>query len=299
MAIFSSPTGFLEVLFFLCAVAAFVAAVRFFMDSRRRLNEAFPGLSGTRRLLSIGIDRNGFLVPKDNKHSRSETRYTTPLSTIPSSDKTREELADLRRQLQQQKTELAQVLQTLSAGGQPVLPQASTHLSMEAQHQLQDLQVRLAAKEKEVQQLRHHEAYSNKLQQQFEEVQLAFDDLHEKMLQMERHARQTAELSNQLEQAKQSSRQMETAVQQRDEKLQLLMVENSRLREACGELETKLTEANLQQQQLVRKAHLLEGLNTDIVEMAEAARKLKSGMAKAAEMESLLQLMIAGEQKEK
>jgi chromosome segregation ATPase len=278
-------------------VAAFVVAVRFFIDSRKRIQEAFPGLIGTRRLFSIGIDRNGFLVPQGNNSYNTGTQYTTPSRTSPSSNKTNNELAELRRQLQQQQKELSHLLQTLSSGGQTITPQVTASLPMEAEQRLHDLQAQLAAKETELQQLRHHEAYAQKLQEQFKEVQVAFDDIQGQMLHTKQHAWQTAELSIQLEQATQACQQLEMALHLKDEKLQGLALENSRLQEACHELETKLAEANLHHQQLQRKAHLLEGLNADIVEMAEAARKLKTGMARAAEMESMLQLMITGEQK--
>ncbi len=296
MAIISSPAGFLEILIFLCAVAAFVAAVRFFNDSRRRLNEAFPALRSTRRLFSFDFDRSGFLVPAANEETKRPPRYTTPLPS-PAFNQPTDELAELRRQLQHQQRDLTQVWQALTAGGQ-LLPQPAptATLPRQAEQQLQDLQARLAAKETEVQQLRQQEAYSQKLQQQFEDVQLAFDNIQEKMRHMERHTRQAAELRAQLEQDALTHNQLEAVLAQKEEKLQTLALENNRLRHTCHELETRLASLGLHHQQLLRKVQLLEGLNADFEEMAEAARKLKTGMARAAEMESMLQAMNPVEQ---
>ena len=56
------------------------------------------------------------------------------------------------------------------------------------------------------------------------------------------------------------------------------------LQEAFHELEEKLSHANLQRQQLIRKVQFLEEANADMLNMAEANRKLKTEMGRVAEL---------------
>jgi hypothetical protein len=56
-------------------------------------------------------------------------------------------------------------------------------------------------------------------------------------------------------------------------------------------LEEKLSQANLQQQQLQKKVQFLEEMNTDMLHMADTNRRLTSEMTRVAELESMLQIM--------
>lgn len=291
MVLFSFVDGFLEVAVFLLAIIAFVWAIRFFMDSRKLLNELFPGLTSPLKVLSFGIDRNGFLVPKRaEKKSRTAGNAPVYLPQKAPPGNTNKAIDELRLQLQQQQQDLTIALQKMAlASGQMAAPTEKTAFPAGEQPTLKALQSQLAEKDAEIQRLRKQEAYTQKLQEQFLDVQDAFEEVREKLVQMEKQVWQAAEMSIQLEQAEQIEQKLEATLCIKEEKLRNLSLENGQLRDACHQLETKLSEAHLQQEQLMRKMHLLEGLNTDMLQMAEAARKLKNGMARAAELESMLQ----------
>ena len=58
-----------------------------------------------------------------------------------------------------------------------------------------------------------------------------------------------------------------------------------------NQTEDKLSEANLQRQQLQKKTQFLEEINTDIQQMSDANRKLKNELRRVAELESMLNLI--------
>lgn len=299
MVILSVIGGFLEIAVFLLAVLAFAWAVRFFMDSRKRLNELFPGLLSPGKVIPVGIDRNGFLVPKRVAKTIGTTGSAAFL--VPkkkAADHTNGAIHELRLQLQQQQQELTKALQKIALSNGPLTtPEKDPADTINEQLALKELQAKLNAKDAEIQRLRQQEAYAQKLQEQFLDVQDAFEEVQEKLAQVERQAWQTAELSLQLEQATDAGEKLELALYKKEEKLHELTLENGQLRDACHKLESKLSEAHLQQQQLMRKVQLLEGLNTDILQMAEATRKLKNGIVRASELESMLQTITPGEHK--
>lgn len=290
--------GFFEITVFLLAVVAFVWAIRFFMDSRKRLNELFPGLLGTGKAIPVGIDRNGFLVPKRLTATNGTAGPAVLVQKKKVSGNADEAIRELRQQLQQQQQELSTAIRKMAlANGQSAGPDAKPVVHPTEHLALKELQARLEAKETEIQRLRQQEAYAQKLQEQFMDVQDAFEEVQQKLQQMEAQAWQTAELNLQLEQVTDASEKLELALFKKEEKMRELSVENGKLRNTCHELETQLSEARLQQQQLQRKVQLLEGLNTDILQMAEATRKLKNGIVRAAELESMLHSITPGEQK--
>ena len=286
------PGGILEIAIFLLAIIAFGLAVRFFINSRKRLQEMFPGIAGPRKGLSIGFDRSGFLIPKtvDKKTGTSVSSFTAPAKG--GDDNTKQEIRELRRQFQQQQLELAKALEKIAyIGQQTKAPEHRTALILEEQRRQEALREQLEEKEVEIQRLKQQEAYTQKLQERLEEVQGAFDELQEKMAQVEKQAWQTAELSIQLEHAEQAQLQAEKNLLKKEEKLRELSLEYQELQDSFHKLEDKLLEANRQQLQLQKKIQLLEGLNSDMLQMAEANRKLKTEIARVAELESMLHLI--------
>jgi DNA repair exonuclease SbcCD ATPase subunit len=293
MVTLSSPIGFLEIVVFLAAVAAFGMAVRFFLHSRKSLQQSFPGIFTSHKLLPFGFDRNGFVIPKAPGNSfKTELNGVSLRSRSAAVDSTKEDVKQLRLQLQQQQQELEKALEKISLIGQPAAVPFSNSSTGHLDEQKKPESLR--HNDTDVQRLKTQELYTQKLQERLAEVQGAFDDLQEKVGQMEKQAWESAELNFQLEHAEQAQLQAEKALSRKEEKVRELNLENQRLHEAFNELEDKLSEANLQRQQLVKKVQLLESLNADMMQMAEASRKLKSEMARVAELESMLHLMTAG-----
>jgi chromosome segregation ATPase len=292
MVLLFSPTNFLEILAFLLALAGFVLALRFFVDSRRRIEALFPGLLGSRKVLPFDIDRNGFVIPRAINRPFGSNKPLHQPAASSSSDNTKEEIKALRQQLQQQQQELAKALQKISL----VNPQSRAAEEMSSsvlheQKQLEQWRVQLENKEAEIQRLRQQELLSQKLQQRVEEVQAECERLQEKMLKTEKQAWRAAELSIQLEHAEQAQLQVEKNLAKKEERLRELTAENQQLQEAFNELEEKLAQANLQRQQLFKRIQFLEEVNADLQQEAEVNRKLKAEMSRVAELESMLEIM--------
>ena len=77
----------------------------------------------------------------------------------------------------------------------------------------------------------------------------------------------------------------------KEEKIRELSVENGRLHEQLNTTEDKLSEANLQRQQLLKKVQFLEEVNNDIQQMSDTNRKLKNELRRVGELESMLNLI--------
>lgn len=287
------PTGYIEIAFFTLAIVVFVFAVRFFIESRKRLEESFPGLFRPSKVLPFGIDRSGFLIPKTVERSApAASRLLSRPAPATPSDNTKQEIKALRNQLQQQQQELSRALEQMALVSQrSVSPEGNTSMLLEEQKRLESLKTQLSKKDVEIQRLRQQELLSQKVQERFEEMQDEFENLQEKMQKMEKQAWQAAELSIQLEHAEQAQMQLEKTLHKKEEKLRELTLENQRLHEAFQDLEEKLSQSNLQRQQLFRRVQFLEESNSEMMNMAEASRKLKSEMNRVAELESMLELM--------
>jgi chromosome segregation ATPase len=297
MLIFTLPSALLEITIFGFAVVAFFMAVRFFMASRKRLEELFPGTVTTRKLLPFGFDRSGFLIPKTpmappvNPPAKVFFKTSGSASTTP--DHTRDEIRELRQQVKLQQAELERALQKMAHIGQHTTAAAEekSAIVLAERQRMEQLRLQLEQKDAEIQRLKQQETYAQKMQDRFEEVQSEFEKLQEKMQQMEQQAWQNAELTIQLEHAEQATLQLEQTVIKKEEKLRELSLENQRLHDSFSDLEDKLSEANLQRQQLMKKVQLLESLNADMLQMAESNRKLKTEIARVAELESMLQMI--------
>ncbi|MDQ3278924.1 MAG: hypothetical protein M3Q06_11400 [Bacteroidota bacterium] len=292
MLIFTLPSALLEITIFGFAVIAFVFAIRFFMDSRKRLAELFPGTANTRKLLPFGFDRSGFLIPKAQEPAvKPAAKVLFKTSGSASSDNTKDEMRELRQQVQRQQQELEKALQKMAHIGQNATAQEKVSSVLAEQQRLESLRLQLEKKDAEIQRLKQQETYAQKMQERFEEVQAEFENLQEKLQQMEQQSWQTAELTIQLEHAEQKNLRLEETLAKKEEKLRELSLENQRLHDSFSELQERLSEAALQRQQLAKKVQLLESLNTDMLQMAESNRKLKTEIARVAELESMLQLV--------
>jgi uncharacterized protein Smg (DUF494 family) len=70
-----------------------------------------------------------------------------------------------------------------------------------------------------------------------------------------------------------------------------LMEENQRLRHHTNEVEDKLSDANLQRQQLQKKVQFLTELNTDMQSISDTNKKLQTELRRIGELESMLNMM--------
>jgi chromosome segregation ATPase len=286
-------TSFLELTIFLFAAITFVLAVRFFMSSRRRLLEEFPGIPGQRKLTGFGFDRSGFLIPKNqDKPTGTFPHYHAPASDTRKPAPAKDEIRDLRRQLQQQQQELSKAMEKISGISQSRgISEPTGNVGWEDEQKSETLRRQMEKKEAEINRLRGQESYTQQLQERFEEVQGEFEKLQEKMAGMEKQAWQTAELNLQLEQAEQEQLQFEKTLHKKEEKLRELSLENHQLHNTLHDLENKLKAADLQRQQLQKKIQLLEDINSNMMDMDKENRSLRSESVRMAELESMLHMM--------
>lgn len=289
---------FLELAIFLIAVVAFLLAVRFFIASQKRLENLLPERKAKQPNFGVGIDRDGFLVPTRTDPRSSAARENR------NNEETKHEIKELRDMLQLQQLELTRALRqieslhTVKEAGpyddeeddyedEPKTELRSTGDAMA----MDELRRQLSRKENEIRELRQQVDLNGKLQAHFEEVQNGYEELQQKVQKMEQQAWQAAELAIKVDNLEQATEQLERTVHKKEEKVRELTVENGRLHELLAQTEDKLSEANLQRQQLMKKVQFLEEINTDIQQMSDANRKLKTELRRVAELESMLNLI--------
>lgn len=301
MHLLVTPFTFFEVAVFLLALAALLLAVRFFIASQRKFENLLPDRKAKRAHFGVGIDRDGFLVPTRPARMPAEKQAS-------GNEETKQEIKELRDMLQLQQLELTRALRQFESLSvkkerdnyderdyywdneeepeeQKPLPVPKENLVTE------ELRQQLTRKEAENRELRQQLELNQKLHQHFEDVQSGYEELQAKVQKMEQLAWQSAELAIKVDNLEQATEQLERTLHKKEEKIRELSVENGRMHETLNSTEDKLTEANLQRQQLMKKVQFLEEINHDIQQMSDANRKLKSELRRVAELESMLNLI--------
>lgn len=299
MQLLATPFTFLEIAVFLLAVLAFLLAVRFFIASQKRLESLLPQTKKKKTRFSMGFDRDGFIVPagKEPLKKPSAKAY----QSFAGDDETKSEIKELRGMLQLQQLELTRAINQITAikGDKKISEDfdgyaddvEEKNFASSSAIEIEELQFQLNKKEAELKELRQQSELTQKLQAHFEEVQSGYEELQLKVQKMEQQGWQAAELSIKIDSLEQSNEQLEKTVLKKEEKARELMLENGRIHEMLNEAEDKLSEANLQRQQLKKKVQFLEEINSDIQQMSESNRKLKNELRRVAELESMLNLI--------
>jgi len=149
----------------------------------------------------------------------------------------------------------------------------------------------LEEKEAELQKTKHQLSAAQKVAGRVTEVYEEFDQLQQKMAELEESASKAAGLAMELEDTQQAFTQLKQEFNRKQEKLHEAVNENTQLHQRLAETEDKLTEANLQRQQLQKKVQLLENINNELQQMSDANKKMKAELRRVAELESLLSLV--------
>lgn len=302
MHLLATSLTFLEIAIFSLAVVAFLLAVRFFIASQKRLENLLPQTKKKKTHFPVGLDRDGFIVPARKDLAKKPASKT--YQSFEDDDETRTELKELRGMLQLQQLELSRAINQITElkshkkeddesayyDGDDEEENEFNSTSFSA-IEIEELRLKLEKKEAEIRELRQQTELSHKLQGHFEEVQSGYEELQHKVQKMEQQAWQAAELSIKVDSLEQSNEQLEKTVHKKEEKIRELSAENGRLHEMLNETEDKLSEANLQRQQLIKKVQFLEEINSDIQQMSDANRKLKNELRRVAELESMLNLI--------
>ena len=95
-----------------------------------------------------------------------------------------------------------------------------------------------------------------------------------------------------LEETKEAYYQLKNDTIRKQDKLQELLSENAKLYQQLADTEDKLSEANMQRQQLLKKTKMLEDLNNDFQTVAETNQKLQTELRRIGELESMLNMMM-------
>lgn len=288
---------YLEIGIFLVAFVAFLLAVRFFIASQKNLQNLLPKKKNSS--FGVRIDRDGFIVPVAPKNKKEAEE---PVVEHP--NETKQEIKELRDMLQLQQLELTRALRQIEFIHTKKEEESYTNDHYEeddyeesynphTENSLlaEELRRQLERKEIEIRELRQQVELNHKLQTHFEDVQAGYEELQSKVQKMEQQAWQAAEIAMKVDSLEQENEQLEQTVHKKEEKIRELSVENGRLHELLNETEDKLSEANLQRQQLNKKVQFLEEINSDIQQMSDANRKLRSELRRVAELESMLNLI--------
>jgi len=189
-------------------------------------------------------------------------------------------LQDLKQSIRQQQKTLNQLLTRVDRLDAP----EETTVTKIAPAALQE-------KEAELERMRQQLSASQKVAGRVTEVYREFDLLQQKMAELEESASKANELAMELDDVQQAYLQVKKELMRAQEKLHTAVEENSQLHQQLADTEDKLSEANLQRQQLQKKLQLLENLNNELQQMSDANHKMKNELRRIAELESLLSLV--------
>ena len=298
MHLLALPFTILEIVIFSIAFIAFLLAVRFVIASQKSMQHLLP-TKKKKSGLGLALDRDGFVVPT-GKQTRKAQEYEEQANV----NETKQEIKELRDMVQLQQLELTRALrqiETIHTKKEESYfdeeyeeePSYKTSQLQSSENSLlaEELKHQLQRKEAEVRELRQQVELNHQLQTHFEEVQKGYEELQDKVQKMEGHAWQAAEIAMKVDSLEQENEQLEKTLLKKEEKIRELSVENGRLHEMLNQTEDKLAEANLQRQQLNKKVQFLEEINSDIQQMSDANRKLRSELRRVAELESMLNLI--------
>lgn len=309
MYLFVLPINFFEIVIFCVALLAFILTVRFFIQSQKRLAELFPQPKKKKRRFKLWFDRDGFIVPVSTTEQKSMPSESFAYKILEREEENKEEIRVLKAMLHSQQLELTRAIKqmnTINTVKEPKdIYEEEVEVEVEFEDEIEDegktsfaasekveeLQLLLQKREAELQDLHQQGELGKKIQQHFVEVQSGYEELQQKVQKMEQQAWQAADLAMKLDSLEQSHEQLEKNLLKKDEKVRELSAENGRLHELINETEDKLSGANLQRQQLIKKVYFLEEINSDIQQMTDANRKLKNELRRVGELESMLSLI--------
>lgn len=285
MYLLASLFTLLEVAVFLTALVAFLFTLRFFLSSQKALRHLLTEPK-RRSFLGLELDRDGFVVPASKAPPARALKKAEEVETQTQSD-----IKELRHLLQMQQAELSRAVRQIESLAAKEEDEPADDVDEPQFTNVGELQEKLANREAELLELRQQLELSQKMQGHFQEVQSGYGELQQKLQRIEQQAWQTADAAIRMDALEQQAEQLEKSLQKKDDKLRELTVENGRLHESLNEVEDKLTEANLQRQQLQKKVQFLEEVNSDVQQISEANRKLRTELRRVAELESMLNLI--------
>lgn len=282
------------------AVIIFGVTVYFFIKSRETLQETLRAAKRTtaiepKKEKHSGSKQDRFLELKEQL-SRMRTEPVTPTQErieLPLKKSTqKEEMAvqDLKNTIAQQQRMLDSYLQKVEELENEGREELNTRIE-DLERKIDELSGVIEEKEEEIKDLKQEALAGQRMASKIEEVYQEFEQLQTKMAVLEKQASRANNLAIELEDAKFSYEQVHKELLRKQQKLEELMEENQRLRTQMDEVEDKLSEANLQRQQLQKKVLFLTDLNNDMQGIADTNKKLQTELRRIGELESMLNMM--------
>jgi chromosome segregation ATPase len=281
------------------AAIIFGVTLYFFLKSRKSLQET---LRATRKLTPIktkeekqtDYKRSSMVELEEQlarrryeasvpKQAKSETHFKKPV-------KEEHTVQDLKNTIAQQQRLLDSYLEKVEELENEGKEELNTKVA-ELENQVDELYSVIETKDEELKQLQLETSAAQRMAARIEEVYKEFEQLQLKMSALEKQASRANNLAIELEDTKYAYEQVHKELLRKQDKLEEVMEENQHRRREMNELEDKLSEANLQRQQLQKKVLFLTDLNNDMQSIADTNKKLQTELRRIGELESMLNMM--------
>jgi chromosome segregation ATPase len=178
-------------------------------------------------------------------------------------------------------------VEEIEQGGKDELFQKNDEL----QSDIERLEKAIERRDEEIEEYKKRTAVAEKMAARVDDIYQEFQLLQSKIVTLEKQASRANNLAMELENMKQSYEQLHKDLVRKQEKLEEVVEENQRMRSELDVLEDKLTESNLQRQQMNKKVQFLQDLNADMQSMSDTNKKLQTEIRRIGELESMLNMM--------
>lgn len=157
--------------------------------------------------------------------------------------------------------------------------------------QIKDMKYMLEEKEDEINQIKKKEHLTKEMSSTLDNAYSEFNILQSKIQKLESQLSSTKMVNIEYEDLKEAYYKMVRDLDESKNKINHYMQENQNLQIDLAKTEDKLSEANLQRQQLQKKVAYLEELNHDLQQMTETNKKLEGQIKRLGELESMLNIV--------
>jgi chromosome segregation ATPase len=290
--------GTIEIVSLLLGAIVFGFALHFFIIYRRSLKQALQKKPDNRVQFR-------YETPQPVKRKAEEPKYKKEQTPEPKNIRTIDEprLAIRRpepvkeesiRSLKDVISQQQNMLSTLLKKAEDLQHSELAEQNEDLQNRIADLTTALDEKDQELATARDQAAAAQKMASRIEEVYQEFDSLQERIMDLEKQASHANSLAMELEDMRDGYESLRKDLMRKQARLEETVAENQRLHHDLGEAEDKLSEANLQRQQLQKKVQFLQDMNGDMQDMSDNNKKLQTELRRIGELESMLN-MIAEE----
>lgn len=161
----------------------------------------------------------------------------------------------------------------------------------ELSEQVTHMRAEISEKEKEITNIRQKEHLTKEMTSMLDSAYSEFNVLQSKIQKLESQLTSSRMLNLEYEDLKEEHVKMVREFDEQKEKVTGLATENQQLHVQLMEVGDKLTEANFQRQQLLKRVAYLEELNNDLQVVSDANKKLESQLRRIGELESMLNVV--------